>query len=608
MLLMMLAGCFTVALLRRLGLARMAAAVGGALFQLNGVFAWMAHGPFMPVAFLPLTLLGIEQARSRKTLPWAAVLGTAWSLSAGFPETAVLDGGLALFWAVLRVGQAPARLAVALRIGGGAALGALLAAPALWPFMQALPGDFLGEHGQAMGWAFLPGNWALLLFPYLLGNIHYATAMLGPSLGIWARAGGYCGIVLVALALLALRRCGPETALRWVLTGWIGFVLTKATGLPVFDAIPLVRQVMWHVYALPSWCMALSILAALALDDWQRGRAAKILRPALCATAATAAALLLGAPEIATLWARIPTYPAYPAISVAEAACVLGAIFSLWRLPPTRRRAAMLAATIIGQAGALCAFPLLAGTRDRPIDAGAIAYLQAHAGFGRIMSFGPLVPNYGAYFSLAELSYNELPVPQTWVDYVRAHFQPGSNGVLLHEGDAPAPDRVAALIPAYEMAGVTTILTWPGENPFAAGAATRVYQGRVMDIWALPNPAPYAAASGCRVTITARTHMLADCPAPSTLIRRELAAAGWGARVNGAIQPITVTGEVFQSVLLKAGYSDIVFAYAPPGVDWAWPACGLGALACFIWRPGQASLKPLVSRPRLVPDQEPDRP
>jgi hypothetical protein len=590
-LLMVLAGWFTVALLRKLGLARMAAATGGALFQFNGVFAWMAHGPIMPVAFLPLTLLGIEHARTRRTLPLAAVLGTAWSLSAGFPETAMLDGGLALFWAALRIVQARNRASVALRIIAAATLGALLAAPAIWPFLQALPSDFLGEHVQAMSWAFLPANWSLLLFPYLFGNIHYDTMLLGPSLGIWARAGGYCDLVLVTLALLGLRRRGPEIALRWLLLGWIGFVLTKAAGLPIFDAVPLLRQIMWHVYALPSWCMALSILAALALNDWQRGAAANILRPALCATAATAAALLLGAPEIARLWALIPSYPAYPVISVTEAVAALAAILTFWRLAPGQRHAALLATLTIGQAAALFTVPLLAGTRGRQIDKGAIAYLQAHTGFGRIMSFGPLVPNYGAYFGLAELGYNALPVPQTWVDYVRTHFQPDANGVLLHEGDAPLPARAAALIPAYEAAGVSTVLTWPGETPFPEGAATRLFQGQVMDIWSLPNPAPYAAAPGCSVTLIARTHILADCPAPSRLVRRELAAPGWEARVNGTPQPIAVAGEIFQSIALPAGHSDIACAYAPPGMDWAWLACGLGTLGCLIWGTWQKWLK-----------------
>ena len=63
-LLEMLAGIATYFLLRRLRLHRWAALAGGAAFALNGTFAWFAHAPVNPVAFLPLLLLGIERAYS----------------------------------------------------------------------------------------------------------------------------------------------------------------------------------------------------------------------------------------------------------------------------------------------------------------------------------------------------------------------------------------------------------------------------------------------------------------------------------------------------------------------------------------------------------------
>ena len=61
MTLMAMAGLFTYALLRRLRLNIVPALCGATLFELNGTFAWLAHGPIMPVAFLPLVLLGLEQ-------------------------------------------------------------------------------------------------------------------------------------------------------------------------------------------------------------------------------------------------------------------------------------------------------------------------------------------------------------------------------------------------------------------------------------------------------------------------------------------------------------------------------------------------------------------
>jgi hypothetical protein len=391
-LLMMLAGVFTLALLRRLGLARMPATVGAALFQVNGVFAWMAHGPMMPVAFLPLLLLGLENAaqglRDHETIgggydfPWAIVFGTFWSLTAGFPETAGIDGLLAASWAMLRLVQSRHPAHYAARVFFAALIGALLASPALWAFFQALPTDFLGDHAAPIAWAFLPANWSLLLFPYLFGNIHYATAMLGQAGGIWARAGGYCDIVLVTLAVLGLRRAGPHAALRWLLLGWVLVFLARAAAIPgigqMLDAVPLLGRSMLHVYVLPSWCMALSLLAAFGVNDWQRGAPAPI-GPGLCfAALATAAALAAGWSTLGPLWQAIPSYRPYPILDLAEAGLVLVAITTLWRKPPAGWRRALLGTVIVGQAAALCAFPLLAGTRGRAIDAGSNRYLQDH--------------------------------------------------------------------------------------------------------------------------------------------------------------------------------------------------------------------------------------
>ena len=54
MLLEMLAGVTTFLLLRRLSINRTAAAAGAIAFEVNGTFAWFAHAPINPIAFLPM--------------------------------------------------------------------------------------------------------------------------------------------------------------------------------------------------------------------------------------------------------------------------------------------------------------------------------------------------------------------------------------------------------------------------------------------------------------------------------------------------------------------------------------------------------------------------
>ena len=61
-LLELIAGLSTYLLLRRLSIARWVSATAGVAFALDGTFAWFAHAPVNPVAFLPMLLLGIELA------------------------------------------------------------------------------------------------------------------------------------------------------------------------------------------------------------------------------------------------------------------------------------------------------------------------------------------------------------------------------------------------------------------------------------------------------------------------------------------------------------------------------------------------------------------
>lgn len=142
-LLQALAGLATYALLRRLGLTRAAALLGGICYQLNGSFAWFADAPITPIAFLPLFLLGIEHAldaaRTGRAGGWAAIgVAVGYSLYAGFPETAYLNGLLALAWAVLRWATEArgVRLGFLRKVAAGGLSGLLAAAPLLLPFAQ----------------------------------------------------------------------------------------------------------------------------------------------------------------------------------------------------------------------------------------------------------------------------------------------------------------------------------------------------------------------------------------------------------------------------------------------------------------------------------------
>ena len=119
-----IAGLATYALLRELGLTRLAALMGGALFALNGTIAW-TPGPaavYCSLPFLPLLLCGIERARKQQGGATSILIigvATAWSILAGFPEPAYISGLLVIAWGLYRLASEPERWTMARRTHGG---------------------------------------------------------------------------------------------------------------------------------------------------------------------------------------------------------------------------------------------------------------------------------------------------------------------------------------------------------------------------------------------------------------------------------------------------------------------------------------------------------
>jgi hypothetical protein len=580
MLLMALSGLFTFWLLRGLRLSPLPASAGAALFEMNGTFGWLAHGAITPIAFLPLALVGLEQARAGK-FPAVTTLGVAWSFLAGFPETAVLNALLAAAWGGLRLLQAERRAAYALRCLIAAVAGLLIAATAIWPFIEALPRGFVGEHTGVQTGHFVAANLAQALFPTLLANPQAVPNGAAAVAGAWSRAGGYVPLAIVAVALSALRRRGPEVALRWTLAGFVAVTAARSAGLApavaLFSLVPLLRQAAVHTYIWPAWSLAASVLVGFALQDWRDGRRPNSLFAAIAAAALSLAGLWLAAPAVAEcLHARPPFY--HPARAVIAGVLVTVCVLALLRIRATPARQILAVALPCGQSAGLFAFWLLAGPHGRAPDMGAVHFLQAHLGNGRVVSFGPLVPNYGAMFGIAEIAQNALPVPADWVNTARARLQPESNGILLYEGDLPAAEKLRRVVPNYEAMGADYALTWRGENLAARfPGATTAYAGTVMTVWTLPSPSPYAEAPGCTLHPAGRLVFVAACAAPSHLLRRELFDPGWTVSVNGVATAVN-GDDIFQSVTLPAGATTVRFAYAPPGIEAAWFGCGAGLL------------------------------
>jgi len=595
----MLAGIATYALLRRIGLCRFASVLGAAVYALNGCFAWLGHAPILPIPFLPVLLLGIECAWRDAPRAQAAGLvltaaGIAGSLYAGFPETAFLDALVGVVWTLARLPDAARPLAFALRTGAAALAGAVIAMPAVLPFVQAVMLGDLGNHATTFPGGFPAADYAISLFPTLFGLPFETDASFpDPKLpDLFAYLGGFGSLSLLALAVLGAMGRGRERRLRIVLAVFAMVRLARAGAAPgitrLVSLVPLVDHTLFFRYATPGWLLALTVLAAFALDDWRRGlRPRPMLAGVVCvfgAVAALWAAWPLIAPRLA-----VPAIGWRAVASVVVSLVVTGAILVLVRRGRSPVRAAGLAACVLLEAACQFAAPMLTAPRSQTIDLSAVDFLRAHLGLQRFYSLGPLRPNYGAFWQVAQINHDYLPAPSAWLAHIRAQLDPAAHPIWFR-GDEPPPAHVAALsdhLAAYEALGVRYVVARPGVALADIGA-TIVHQGPAATVWELP-AAPYfeiVAGGPCSLAPSGRDEVRADCTAPATLLRREFAYPGWRVRVNGARAELAAHDDLFASVARPAGVSEVAFRYAPPWIGLAFAAgvaaaVGLGAGA---WR------------------------
>jgi hypothetical protein len=487
------AGLGTMLVIRRLGLGWLPAVVGGALFELNAAFCWIAGDIANTAPFLPWLIYGIERVRAaavaERPLAWGWVAGAlALSLYAGFPESAYLNGLLALGWAVVRFAQLPLdqRGLFARGLFAGGAVGMLLATPILLAFYDDLRISFAGAHlSGAFAQAVLPrGAEPMLLLPYVWGPIF----VYAPVYDVWSNVGGFIGTAPAVLALAALfgRR---ERAIRWLLAGWTIVGICASFGMPLLHAafvhVPLVSLTAFYRYLPQSWGFSLALLCAFALAE-----ALVLERAALAKRYALALALVLAALGAVLYHNRALVAQMRPAAgewlfgSLEFALAVLLALAVAAQLANARARAGLLIGALLVEAVAYFGLPMLSYPRGGTLDLAAIGFLQRNLGFQRFYTLGPIQPNYGSLYGIASINHIDLPVPNAWLDFIHTRLDPFADPINF-TGSAPppgpgVPSRAAALrahVGGFEAAGVKYVVAPAGENPFIRGYETVVGKG-----------------------------------------------------------------------------------------------------------------------------------
>lgn len=539
-----------------------------------------------------------------------ALLGATMALSlyAGFPETAFIDGLLVGAWALLRLLQARGRerlrLVLGLALGGLLAL--LLAAPILVAFGDYLRFARVGGHGGAFAHASLPSIASSTFgLPYLFGPLSaFASADPTGKLGqMWGGVGGYLGpaVMLAAFAgLIATRR---RMGLRVLLGAWCIVALGKTFDAPVMTAavnlVPFISSAAFYRYAPPTWELAASILAALAVDAAATGQLERRRLPlALAAWAgALGAALLLALPTLRLLQRSAPHFRAYLWGSVLWSAAMGTAVVAGLTLGRARAGRLVLHLAVVLDALVLFVFPSASMPRKGRLDVPLVSYLRSHVGSARIATLGPLAPNYGSYFGIPEVNVNDLPYPSSWGHYVTTYLDPNTSPIVFTGTVSLAPGGLtprAALVRGvarYEAVGVRDVVVPSGTpglgRPGVSGAlgipgARVAYRDSLATVVRLASSSALLAAPGCRVA-GARAGQtgvqgVVSCPRQSSLTLRELWAPGWSATFDGRRVPLRRSGELFQRAALPGGRGLVRFRYRPPHETLALGALVLGAL------------------------------
>jgi hypothetical protein len=119
---------------------------------------------------------------------------------------------------------------------------------------------------------------------------------------------------------------------------------------------------------------------------------------------------------------------------------------------------------LVAEAMAWSLLPYFSYPREANIDNDAISFLRANIGYQRILNTAGagLAPNYGSYYGIPQLNYNDLPAPKATAKYIKAILDPyADENDFIPDWPVQNADRAAILknrLSQYAQAGVKYLL------------------------------------------------------------------------------------------------------------------------------------------------------
>lgn len=600
-LLQFVAGVGAFLFFKRFGLGTTAALGGSLVFELNGVFAWLKDSPCHPVAFLPWLFFTVESLRvaALEKLTWlerapAICLGAVMAslaLYAGFPEVFYLYSLLLLAWVGFRMvglsGRQNVTFVSDLLLTSFIAL--LFSAPLLVSFVDFLSAAALGQHGPGFYGIWLnPSALIQYMMPYVFGPIF--TSNNQAVVAIWERTGGYIGFVPIVFALAGIF-LSYQRPVKIFLFGWVIIAVGVSHGLPgiyqAFMMLPLVKESGSFRYLNISWIFCIIFLSVLFIDSVASLPQIKLRRILGWAVAGGLILITMAGvrawPTLSALWAGRHIEQAFIIGALLSVAVLSSLIIAIARWSTTMSMATLLAGVMVLEAAAWFLLPYLSYPRHGEIDNDAVSFLQANIGYQRVIDAGGagwgagLSPNYGSYFRIPLVNYDDLPAPKLTSQYIKANLDPYANPIIFrpdwgNSSSERQTDRQMIFrkrLSRYAQVGVKYVLARASfDKALQQGPvfdAKLVHRSRSMNIYQLSDTRDYFSAPSCVLKSLSRDRINTSCAHPSKLTRLELFMRGWSATVNGYPVPIGRSGGVFQIIDLPAGEAHVEFAFYPPG-------------------------------------------
>lgn len=526
---LLIAGVGTWLLGRELGLGRGPAVVAALAFMLSAPnLAWLQWPLTTVFALLPWLLWATERLWREPSRRRLSALGLVVGLAifAGHPETALLSScATGIYLLVRGRGSGVGRWAA------GQALGALLAAAALLPFLEAYRVSITrAEHGDFAKLSMPPEAALLWALPNVFGD--GTPAYAGP-LRTYVTTAAFFGVAALLLALVALVRLRREPVAQ-------GLAAMAAVALAVVFAIPPVSWITRNVppFATGNNLRVLHVVALAGALGAGAGvqllaRRALPLRSAIAWVAGCGVVVAAGL-AAASAAGRLPAPRSTEVDAVVRfgisLAVAAGCLLALGRV---RWATALVGLVVVAELAYLRGFNvMLPPEKAYPPRPPAVAALQARIGDGRVSvlrpgPFEPLFqPNTSALYDLEAIQGYDYPQPKRWADFswFVLHERGPSREIIL----SSPPPRGASLTGLRLMN--TRLYIGPPAAAVPNPEMRPVYRGRDASVFEDPRALP-------RAYVLDRVRWLEDSQALALLSRGGLDPRAEAIVPPGAPQP-----------------------------------------------------------------------